>query len=127
MNKIEEIRARCEAATPGKWEAFTDNDGQVYVSNSWNNSPVCEVNGTSLDPYIPPIDDAEFIAHAGGDNGDVVTLLDEVERLRERDTEFISVLREIQSRCTQEFCSGEDLWAVLVSIKLLCDLAIQED
>lgn len=84
--RIAEIRARAEAATPGPWKAgkddFTKNiieavkdRGTIIVQRRddhnmfWN----------SIIPLKQTFSDADFIAHA---REDVPALLEEVERLR---------------------------------------------
>lgn len=72
--QLAEIKARCDAATPGTWdyEAFTDSDyGEGYEVASpedhhWIAQCLVERN-------------ADFIAHA---RADIPALLSEVERLR---------------------------------------------
>ena len=69
-NRIEEIKARAEAATPGPWlvHPHESAEGQLVVDEHYDNVAEC---------YVP--EDATFIAHA---REDIPYLLAEVERLR---------------------------------------------
>lgn len=72
--RISEIRARCDAATPGPWE-YRDNgfDGGVYAANE------ILFGGEPCEGRIEPDDpNAAFIAHA---RTDIPYLLVEIERL----------------------------------------------
>lgn len=78
---LNEIRARCEAAVPGPWmqgDPFTD----------WVYGP--DGDGIAQVGYHPAwadrrADTAAFIAHA---RTDVLALVDEVERMRAKNTEL---------------------------------------
>lgn len=71
-DRLKEIKARCEAATPGPWEVGYSSLGGMTVVN---------VRGSEFPCWKTQIykDDAEFIAHA---RQDVPWLVAEVERLR---------------------------------------------
>jgi hypothetical protein len=89
---LREIQARCEAATPGPWEAWTEEPGDcVVVSQGYESAPedgkwICNVGPDGLTGAYPvgvafnrESEDTEFIAHA---RTDVAELLEEVERLK---------------------------------------------
>lgn len=98
--RLEEIRKRVEAATPGPWEVEDyrcDGDwrstGNVWARNKGHYHPgtkVCEVNCHSMSSISDPRDIGEFegnsafIAHA---RDDIPFLLAEVERLRALEAE----------------------------------------
>lgn len=65
--RLQEIKARADAATPGPWELY-DNAGGVEVNDG---------NGTYFS--VGNDADAEFIVHA---RTDIPTLVAEVERLK---------------------------------------------
>jgi hypothetical protein len=73
------IEARARAATGGEWAA--DEFGNVESSTGYR-----VVDGMeTLDPencYTEDAANGQFIAHCGGDNGDVLRLVAEVRRLR---------------------------------------------
>lgn len=66
MTREEEIRARCEAATPGPWALGEDAD--------------IKAEGTSIAGLLNTLNDAEFIAHA---REDIPYLLDRLEFMTE--------------------------------------------
>lgn len=75
------IRDRCEAATPGPWRhsredmiSFNAYDGreESFVYMPEPNERICIRSD-------PPVEDAEFIAHA---REDIPALLAEIERMR---------------------------------------------
>jgi|GEM_PF-1537236 len=72
QKKIDEIRARCEAATPGEWHAL--DDWLVYTGD------YIEGTGISNEQMVCTTKDgaAKFIAHA---RQDIPELLDEIDRL----------------------------------------------
>jgi len=80
--ELDEIKARCDAATPGPWVEERDEDslqaivsGEEDVIGAW-----CDPGGGDFGPAISD-EDASFIAHA---REDIPALLAEVERLRKR-------------------------------------------
>ena len=80
--RLAEIEARCEAATPGPWEWDDEAECMRHGSKPvmmamWYYDKCGEVV-VSLDVYDA---DAEFTAHA---RQDIPALLDEVKRLREQ-------------------------------------------
>jgi hypothetical protein len=111
---LREIQARCEAATPGPWEAWTEEPGDcVVVSQEYEAAPdedgdwICNVDPNEVFFLCPgltgaypvgvafnrEVEDTEFIAHA---RTDVPALLAEVELLRadnERQARSIQHLR----------------------------------
>ncbi len=85
MERIEEIERRLRAATGGKWEHATDL-GQV---GSIEANGMCILQAQALPNdhkrYVRNAN-TDFVAHCGGDDGDVAFLLGEVRRLMdERD------------------------------------------
>ena len=79
-DRIDEIRARCEAATRGPWRTkhprYGGDDIKIYDNNAW---------AKGLTPFAVVEDDgiysnADFIAHA---REDIPWLLAEVGRLKE--------------------------------------------
>lgn len=72
MKALEEIKKRCEAATPGKWECRWQYGGYV-VFDAANRS------GIAFD--IIERSDAEFFAHARSDNERLVKALELAEWL----------------------------------------------
>lgn len=82
--KLQEIEARANAATPGPWEYIPDDIGGYMVSNCKE----CQSIVASADydwlcskEYLSvSYDDADFIAHA---REDIPALIEEVRRLRD--------------------------------------------
>lgn len=70
-DRLQEIRARLNAATPGPWHR---HDDEPWVTNSA--TPPMRIIATGLRGQR---ENAELIAHAPAD---IAWLLDEVERLR---------------------------------------------
>lgn len=68
-DRLAEIRARLDAATPGPWVYPEDDLTRIQASD-----------GVSVAVITRRIDDADLIAHAPAD---IAWLLDEVEQLRE--------------------------------------------
>ena len=105
MDRIAEIRARLEAATPGPWEAvkWEDYDHMNGYVETW------DVEGPDHDGDGNGQQDAEFIAHA---RDDVPFLLAEIERLStalaERDAFWVSRLQadDAVEAIAAEFASG---------------------
>jgi hypothetical protein len=83
--KLTEIAARCEKATPGSWAV---NPGEDYVAaGCWPiGMSICKCSHREDDKQQA---DLEFIAHA---RNDIPALLDHVRELREALTEGLNVL-----------------------------------
>ena len=61
MGRLDEIRARCEAATPGPWEVkVKGNTVESHQVMSPGNGPICSA-------ISPKTKNAQFIAHARED------------------------------------------------------------
>lgn len=76
--RLEQIRQRLQAATPGPWRANTRFDNEIYIETGPINAPeqMCRFIGGSVYPqYV--MRDATFIAHAPED---VAWLLEQLER-----------------------------------------------
>ena len=73
---LEEVRKRCEAATPGPWISFIE--GRDHTSG--DSVIVRGINRSEEDLYLTGGTDADqdFIAHA---RQDITMLLDEIDRL----------------------------------------------
>jgi len=72
------IEARARAATPGEWEVYAAHNlatPRLSAKREYTRRTIRRSVGISPE-------DMEFIAHAGGDNGDVLRLVAEVRRLR---------------------------------------------
>ncbi|MDE6093095.1 MAG: hypothetical protein K2F73_07560 [Ruminococcus sp.] len=71
--ELQEIRNRCEKATGGHWVAYIEGRdiecGSSFIMTAGND---LEITGATIADY-------DFIAHA---KQDIITLLDEIERLR---------------------------------------------
>lgn len=70
-DRLKEIRARLDAATPGPWDV-----------DEWTTTADVFASGAKSEPTVAHrvrMSDADFIAHAPAD---IAWLLDEVERLR---------------------------------------------
>ena len=76
--ELEEIRLRCETATPGPWKSFVE--GRDHTSGS-NFIMVGEggSRGDDIELAGATIADQDFIAHA---RQDIPRLLDEIARLK---------------------------------------------
>ena len=87
MNRLNEIEARANAATPGPWEAGCNDRHVLYVATE--NEEFCAEYGPELydSQGFFSDDDTEFIAHA---RTDVPWLLEQVDR---RDKALEKVLR----------------------------------
>lgn len=74
MDRLSEIRARCEAATTGPWK-YQDNgfDGGIYGADH-----LMVVGGEPHEGRIEDGPDAQFIAHS---REDIPYLLEEIERI----------------------------------------------
>lgn len=75
---LEEIRKRCDAATPGPWISFVE--GRDHTSG--DSVIVRGIDGSEPDLYLTgaTIFDQDFIAHA---RQDIPLLLSEINRLSE--------------------------------------------
>lgn len=80
MTRLQEIRERCEKATPGPWHVLVgDLDGDEYCDGiSTEREGHDDIVKTDSGVYPPSLADASFIASA---REDVPFLLAEVERL----------------------------------------------
>lgn len=76
---LDAIEARAKAASGGNWRYEPPKDDGVHVPWSFCWGPSISHLGGSSKPQADA--DREFIAHAGGDNGDVLRLVAEVRRL----------------------------------------------
>ena len=76
QTRLDEIRARCEAATPGPWNAI--DKGNTVPSYAIRHFAVGEKCVNVASGISPKTGDADFIAHA---RTDVPDMLDEIERL----------------------------------------------
>lgn len=76
--ELQEIRRRCDAATPGPWQSFIEGrdhtSGSSFIMTGRGKGRGCdiELNGATTA-------DHDFIAHA---RQDIPRLLDEIARLR---------------------------------------------
>lgn len=79
-DEIQEIRSRCDAATPGPWTAYIEGrdhtSGSDFIMTGAFGDPDCsedmEITGATIADY-------DFIAHA---RQDIPRLLEEIERLK---------------------------------------------
>lgn len=82
MERIDEIQARCDAATPGPWEYFDNGfDGEIRSTTGTSRFAGAPENICGGEPGEGRIDDgpdAQFIAHS---REDIPYLLAEVKRL----------------------------------------------
>ena len=76
-DKIDEIRARCEAATPGKWEADYNTPFSTDVTGIMADEGYVILADGGFDDEYPREEDAEFIAHAREDIPYLIELLAE--------------------------------------------------
>ena len=77
---IQEIRSRCEAATPGPWKSYLDGSdhscgSDFIMTGAFGSSD----RGEDLEIIGATIADYDFIAHA---RQDIPKLLEEIERLK---------------------------------------------
>ncbi|MDE6539385.1 MAG: hypothetical protein K2K66_04280 [Ruminococcus sp.] len=74
--ELQIIRNRCEKATGGKWTAYIEGRdiecGSSFIQTAGED---LEITGATTEDY-------DFIAHA---RQDIITLLDEIERLRNKE------------------------------------------
>jgi hypothetical protein len=97
MSRIGEIRARCEAATPGPWSVTGRNGHDLTI---YGHIAVLPPDSAST-AYCMDMTDARFIAHA---REDVPWLLKRVEALEAALREAIDAFGQIGSgnaRCRQ--------------------------
>lgn len=80
-DRLAEIEARLKKATPGPWHAY--ERGKVWSGcKGFPRQWVATVQGRQ--DAAERAADTEFIAHCGGDKGDVAWLIEEVKRLRQQ-------------------------------------------
>jgi hypothetical protein len=79
-SELSAIEARARAATGGDWHYQPPKDDGVHVPWSHCFGPSISHLGGSSSKQADA--DRQFIAHAGGDSGDVLRLVAEVRRLR---------------------------------------------
>lgn len=79
MSRLEEIRARLGAATQGKWEVYSEPDVGLPPSlfRWWRESGSPYPSREPIEPLSRH--DLTFIAHCGGEDGDVAWLLGELK------------------------------------------------
>lgn len=82
MSRLEEIRKRLEAATPGPWDSscYNENNPSYSVNQSTKIIPAHLLPGESIAFQIKKQSNAEFIAHAPED---IRWLLNEINKLQE--------------------------------------------
>ena len=96
MTRLEEIRARCDAARPGSWRVTNDNEGmpQEYLPFYVVNDAEAEDDGDWFaELRVGDYETADFIAHA---REDIPYLLAEVERLTEERNAAVEDLNDAQ-------------------------------
>lgn len=115
--RLEEIRARMNAATPGNWIAGWSGDPDwqslddagpinVVAAPSLGGVATCYPTGGHVKTWDQAMANAKFIANA---RADVADLLDEVERLTER----VSVMSEfldpefVADHCLSKAINGQ--------------------
>jgi len=76
--ELDEIRLRCDAATPGPWVSYVEGRDHSSGSN-FIMSGEGESRGEDIELTGATIADQDFVAHA---RQDVLALISEVERLR---------------------------------------------
>lgn len=74
--RLEQIKARAAAATPGPWDCYGDGAHEVFDAGEYSDGDPGEV----VAPVVTKLNDAEFIAQA---REDIPALLDEIDRLHE--------------------------------------------
>lgn len=86
MDRLAEIRARCDAATPGPWKSTAHTEDEHEPIDRVLGPKVREIaiinpyGGFGNDEWNRTIFDGEFIAHA---REDIPFLLDVITKLRE--------------------------------------------
>ena len=85
MNRLNEIEARANAATPGPWEAGCNDRHVLYVTTE--NEEFCAEYGPELydSQGFFSDDDTEFIAHARTDVPEMAAALRAVLELHKRE------------------------------------------
>ena len=85
MNRLNEIEARANAATPGPWEAGCNDRHMHYVTTE--NEEFCQTYGPELydSQGFFSDDDTAFIAHARTDVPDMAAALRAVLKLHKED------------------------------------------
>lgn len=81
--RLAEIEARVDAATPGPWRTKTNRDFGPWHNDDWDVTAVsdgCRVSGLGSRNWKDACQNAAFIAHA---RTDIPDLIAEVKRLRE--------------------------------------------
>lgn len=104
--RLKEIKARAEAATPGPWNSWAVVDG---IPHNHVASPTEEIAELDNGEYIenPNMDaDAKFIAHA---RQDVPDLIAEVERL---EAKLKNVTEGVVGRMPSEYAAQHKLAAI---------------
>lgn len=76
--ELDEIRLRCDAATPGPWVSYVEGRDHSSGSN-FIMSGEGESRGEDIELTGATIADQDFVAHA---RQDVLALISEIERLR---------------------------------------------
>ena len=76
--ELNEIRTRCEAATPGPWVSFVEGRNHTSGSNFIKTGSDSN-RGEDIELTGATIADQDFIAYA---RQDIPSLLDEIQRLR---------------------------------------------
>lgn len=74
--RLEQIKARAEAATPGPWDCYGDGEYEVFDAGEYRDGDPGEV----VAPVVTKLNNAEFIAHA---RMDIPALLNEIDRLHD--------------------------------------------
>lgn len=96
-DRITEIRARLDAATPGLWEDYDPGDGthRLYAPDD------VKLLGPLGQGHVLRAGDADLIAHAPED---LAFLLDEVERLRSRIEAVRSLHQPVEVEPSETIC-----------------------
>ena len=100
QEQIEQIRKRCEAATPGPWRVPEGYSWRVAEGDTY----ICNMFGRQ---DLQDSENAKFIAHA---RTDIPLLLDEIDRLRaelnEANNDFCEVVaeRDAMERAVRGHC-----------------------
>lgn len=113
-DRVAEIRARHDAATPGPWVAHTGRYDDLHFGDCGPAAGV-RMSGRERGFFVPgfPPADAEFIAHAPADIG---WLLAEVARRGERITELLAEIKA-GDQCLDDII--EDRYRFLAAWELL--------
>ena len=94
MDRLDEIHARCEAATPGPWK-YIDNgfDGMIKSEEE----TIC--GGEPCEGRIEDGPDAQFIAHA---RDDIPYLLDRAEKAEAERNTYRAALQKLEHMISEE-------------------------